>query len=41
MKYSSGNAMDSWNHYGGLALSDGNIYVSAWDARVFAFGLKK
>ena len=39
--YSSGNAMDSWNHYGGLALSDGNIYVTTWDARVFAFGLKK
>ncbi|MES1257741.1 MAG: hypothetical protein ABUS51_04895 [Acidobacteriota bacterium] len=39
--YSSGDAMDSWNHYGGLALSDGNIYVSTWDARVFAFGLKK
>jgi outer membrane protein assembly factor BamB len=39
--YSSGNAMDSWNHYGGLALSDGNIYITTWDARVFAFGLKK
>jgi len=33
--------MDSWNHYGGIALSDGDIYVSTWDARVFAFGLKK
>jgi outer membrane protein assembly factor BamB len=39
--YSSGDAMDSWNHYGGMALSDGNIYISTWDARVFAFGLKK
>ena len=39
--YASGEAMDSWNHYGGIALSDGNIYVSTWDARVFAFGLKK
>lgn len=37
--YSSGDAMDSWNHYGGLALSDGNIYVTTWDARVFAFGV--
>jgi hypothetical protein len=37
--YSSADAMDSWNHYGGIALSDGNIYVSTWDARVFAFGL--
>ena len=39
--YASGEAMDSWNHYGGIALSDGNVYVSTWDARVFAFGLKK
>jgi outer membrane protein assembly factor BamB len=37
--YSSGDAMDSWNHYGGLALSDGDIYVTTWDARVFAFGV--
>ena len=39
--YSSGNAIDSWSHYGGLALSDGNIYVTTWDARVYAFGLGK
>ena len=39
--YSSGNAIDSWNHYGGVALSDGNIYMSTWDARVYAFGLPK
>jgi outer membrane protein assembly factor BamB len=39
--YSSGDAIDSWSHYGGLALSDGNIYLSTWDARVYAFGLAK
>ncbi len=39
--YTSGDSMDSWNHYGGIALSDGIIYVSSYDARVFAFGLKK
>lgn len=39
--YTSGEAMDSWNHYGGMALSDGNIYVSSYDDRVFAFGLRK
>lgn len=37
--YSSGAAMDSWNHYGGIAVSD-HIYVTTWDARVFAFGFK-
>jgi len=39
--YTSGDSMDSWNHYGGMALSGGNIYVSSYDARLFAFGLKK
>jgi len=33
--------MDSWNHYGGIALSDGTVCLSGYDARVFAFGLKK
>jgi hypothetical protein len=37
--YSSGNAMDSWNHYGGLALSDGKLFITSYDGRVFAFGL--
>jgi outer membrane protein assembly factor BamB len=39
--YSTGDLMDSWNHYGGLAISRGTIFVSTYDARVFAFGLKK
>jgi hypothetical protein len=37
--YSSGNTIDSWNHYGGIALSDGRIYMSSYDARVYAIGL--
>jgi len=39
--YSSGDAMDSWNHYGGLALSDGMIYITTWHGRVFAFSREK
>jgi hypothetical protein len=39
--YSSGEDIDSWNHYGGLALSNGQIYISTYAARVYAFGLKK
>jgi outer membrane protein assembly factor BamB len=37
--YSSKELIDSWNHYGGLALSDGRLYTSTYDTRVFAFGL--
>ena len=39
--YSSKDAIDSWNHYGGIALAGGRIYLSTYDARVFAFGLSK
>ncbi|MBI2687428.1 MAG: PQQ-binding-like beta-propeller repeat protein [Acidobacteria bacterium] len=37
--YSSKESIDSWNHYGGIALASGRIYLSTYDARVFAFGL--
>jgi len=39
--YSSGNAIDSWSHYGEITVSDGNVYVSTYDARVYAFGIGK
>ena len=38
--YSSGEIVDSWNHTGQLAVAKGRIYLSTWDARVYAFGLK-
>ena len=38
--YSSGDLLDSWNHNGGLAVAKGRVYVSTWDGRVYAFGLK-
>ncbi len=38
--YSSGNAIDSWNHYGFLALTNGTLYLSTYDARVYAFGIR-
>ncbi len=37
--YSSKDLIDSWNHYGGLALAGGKLYVTTYDARVYAFGL--
>ena len=38
--YTSGDAIDSWNHYGSLALMRGRLYLSTYDARVFAFGIE-
>ena len=37
--YSSADAMDSWNHDGELAVSNGRLYVTSYDGTVFAFGL--
>jgi outer membrane protein assembly factor BamB len=37
--YSSADAMDSWNHYGEFTLSNGKLYVTSYDGRIFAFGL--
>ncbi len=38
--YASGELLDSWTHYGGIAVVGGRLYISTWDARVYAFGLK-
>ena len=38
--YTSGEAIDSWNHYGSLALTRGRLYLSTYDARVYVFGLE-
>jgi outer membrane protein assembly factor BamB len=38
--WSSGDIVDSWSHTGQLAVAKGRIYLSTWDARVYAFGLK-
>ncbi len=39
--YNSKDSIDTWNHYGGIALSSGRIYMTGYDGRVFAFGLPK
>lgn len=38
--YSSGDQIDSFAHFGGLAISKGRVYFCTWDAKVYAFGLK-
>jgi len=39
--YSSGNLIDSWTHFTEPVVAGGKVYVSTWDGRVYAFGLKK
>jgi len=38
--YESGNAMKSWNHFGGLAIDDGKIYTVDHSSRLYCFGLR-
>lgn len=37
--YSSGNAMQSFTHFGGLAISDGRVFMTTHDSTVYAYGL--
>ena len=38
--YSSSKAMPSFSHFGGLAVSNGHIYVSTHDSTLYSFGVK-
>ena len=38
--YSSGDLIDSWAHFGGLAVSRGKVYFSTWDGSVYAFAVR-
>ncbi len=39
--YSSEKLIDSWTHFSEPVVAGGKIYVSTWDGRLYAFGLKK
>jgi len=38
--FSSGDTVASFTHFGGFAISNGRIFVTAWDGTVYAFGLR-
>lgn len=40
MIYRSGTAMKSWNHFGGLAIDDGQVYTVDHSSRLYAFGVR-
>jgi outer membrane protein assembly factor BamB len=39
--YSSKDIIKSWTHFSEPVVANGSVYISTWDARVYAFGLKK
>lgn len=38
--YSSGEGIASFTHFGGIALSNGRVFISTYDGTVYAYGLK-
>jgi PQQ-like domain len=38
--FSSGDIITSFTHFGGIALSNGRVFVSTYDGTVYTFGLK-
>lgn len=38
--YQSGDAMKTWNHFGGLAIDDGKIYTVDHSSRLYCFGIR-
>jgi hypothetical protein len=39
--YSSEKLIDSWTHFSEPVVAGGQVYVSTWDGRLYAFGLKR
>ncbi|HWB98115.1 MAG TPA: PQQ-binding-like beta-propeller repeat protein [Bryobacteraceae bacterium] len=39
--WSSGNQITMWNHFSGIAVANGQVYLNTYDGYVYCFGLKK
>jgi outer membrane protein assembly factor BamB len=39
--WSSGKQITNWNHWSGIALANGQVYLNTYDGNVYCFGLKK
>jgi outer membrane protein assembly factor BamB len=39
--WSSGKQITNWNHWSGLALANGKVYINTYDGHLYCFGLKK
>lgn len=39
--WNSGKQIPMWNHWSGIAVADGKIYINTFDGELFCFGLKK
>lgn len=39
--WSSGDQIASWNHWSGLSIANGKVYINTFDGTLYCFGIKK
>jgi outer membrane protein assembly factor BamB len=39
--WSSGDEIKSWNHWSGLSLANGRVYIATFDNYLYSYGIKK
>jgi outer membrane protein assembly factor BamB len=39
--WSSGDQITSWNHWSGLSVANGRVYIGTFDSNLYCFGIKK
>jgi len=39
--WSSGDQIASWNHFSGLSVANGRVYIGTYDGNLYCFGIKK
>src|SRR5262249_24981534 len=39
--WSSGDQITSWNHWSGLSVANGRVYIGTYDSNLYAFGIKR
>jgi len=39
--WSSGNQLESWNHFSGLTVANGRAYLATFDGTIYCFGLER
>ena len=37
--WSSGDQITSWNHFSGLSVANGRVYIGTYDGTIYCFGL--
>ena len=39
--WSSGDEIKSWNHWSGISVANGRVYIGTFDGNIYSYGIKK